>query len=151
MPFIYRRKYKAPFLYVLQIWWTSLLLGPFVYSLEDFPNLSLYYYFGLIKATLFAASLVSLPWPFLFWLALRIIDRRPWMRYSKKLVAAVVAMGIAVINIFVAFFLWLGFNDIIISKLLFLMGAYVLPLVIAVWVYRWPRSKEAGAGDQVIG
>ncbi|HEX9514137.1 MAG TPA: hypothetical protein VF939_26780 [Puia sp.] len=134
-------KPKAVFLYPLQVWLTSALIGPILWFLS--PGISdhslltfvQFYWLALVFGFMF-----SFPSFLLLWAGVAYINRRTWRLLFKKLVVAGWAMSLAI----APFLLISDWREPILQgPNLAFIGSYVGPLLAAVFLFRWPEKVDS--------
>lgn len=132
-------KPKAVYVYPLQIWLMTAFMGPvFLFLFMRSVDHSWGTFFEFYWLTALIGFVLSMP-SFLFLLmGVVIVDWRSSGVFAKKLIIA----GWAVILAIAPIVLLTGSIDIIVQKPgLLILGSYVVPLLAAVFMFRWPYGK----------
>ena len=133
-------KPKAVYLYPLQVWLISLTMGPILWffssGISDHSVLTFleFYWLGLVFGFIF-----SFPSFLLLWAGVAYVNHWAWRVLLKKIVLAGWAMVLGI----VPFMVISGWREPILKRgNLILIGAYVGPLLVAVFLLRWPKKAD---------
>jgi hypothetical protein len=136
-------KRKSAFVYALQIWVTSLALGPLVWFLAP-KSTPLNDYVKLFALQTWYAFLYSWPCFFLLWLEVTVINLQPWSVMIKKLAVSAVSLVVVFVLIRVVIH-W--FEIPFDRTVLFIFGGYIVALPTAAFVWSWPGRQETSIYD----
>ena len=132
-------KFKWVFLYSLQVWLTSAFIGSLVfvwYMLEESDGLK---FLGAYLNALAISLVFSLPSFLLLLPVVSLVGRKESRLLSKKLMVAAMALVLSVVAFLILF--WL--NGFTFASLLFATYTfYALPLLAAVFIFRFPRHPQ---------
>lgn len=132
-------KPKAVYIYPLQVWLTSAFIGPILWFLwPGISEHSLFTFFDFYRITLLIGFLYSFPSFLLLLLGVAIVDQRPWRIFFKKLVVA----GWAIVLAIAPFLFIFNWRDLFLdNSSLVSLGAYLVPLLAAVFLFSWPQGE----------
>ena len=145
-------KHKPIYIYPIQIWLTSALIGPIIFhASSNLLDNSFETFWTLLFLTTGYGFLLSIPSFFLLLAAVVIIDWHPSHTHAKKLIIACWAAVLVIAP------LWLitGSLTLLLKRTaLITIGSYLAPLLLAVFYYRWPNqakttSKKSSVPDTV--
>lgn len=136
----HQAKPKAVYLYPLQVWLTSALIGPVLWFLSagisDHALLTFVQFYWL---TLVFGFMFSFPCFLLLWAGVAYVNRWRLRLLHKKLVVA----GWALVLAIAPFLLIIDWREPILQgPNLAFIASYVGPLLAAVFLFRWPGKVD---------
>ena len=134
-------KSKTAFLYSIQVWLTSALTGPMLWYFSPAINKgahSFSTFFQFYGAALLFVFMFSFPSFLLLFAGVVYIDRRAWQLLTRKFVITGWAFVLAIVP-FLVIFDW--DRSLVSVSALFFAGAYIVPLVAAIFLFRWPQKR----------
>jgi hypothetical protein len=131
-------KSKTVFFYCFQVWLTSASIGPILWILsEGDSSSSLFSFVEFYGLALVFGLMLSVPSFLLLIAGVAFVRRRPWEVLTKKFAIAVWTIPLAI----APFLLIIDWRDPSLEKWKVIgIGAFLVPLIAAVFLFRWPRK-----------
>jgi len=141
-------KHKAPCIYALEVWLTSLLLGSFIGFLNSYWDVDFQEMRGdVLLAFIIVGLAISLPCFVLLWAAAYVVGGLRWGTRGKKLATSIISFVLC-IGLFTSI---IGLRSLLDGSSVIFIADYLVTLLVAVWVWRWPGwsgQREESDGQE---